>query len=173
MDNLNRETLFFENIKLVPFCYGKYYSDLKYLREDFIQAGYLGLWNACIDFDEKRGKFGTFAMKCIRHQMGILLQNEKKHWNECNYNVMQDNGNITNVLDIEDNGEFDSEISQIETDNVISQLKHKNEFNAYFNGKSLSDISKEFGITKGNANVRICRCKNKLRKFYGERKNSL
>lgn len=173
MESIDRNTLFFNNIKLVPFCYGKYYNDQKHLREDFIQAGYLGLWNACLEFDPTKGKFSTFAIRCIRRQMSILLHDEKKHRFECGYDVIQDNGSITNVLDTEDNGEYALEISEIETANIINGLKHKDIYSEYLNGIDAKDIARKHNLQRTNVNTRVHRCKKKIRELYGERKNSL
>lgn len=38
--------------------------------EDIIQEGYVGLWKACLTFDESKGyKFATYAVACIRSQI--------------------------------------------------------------------------------------------------------
>lgn len=65
--NSNAEKLFNENQALVGYVLNKsgIYQGPHY--EDFQQQGYLGLWEACLNFDESKGfQFATYACPMIK-----------------------------------------------------------------------------------------------------------
>lgn len=165
----DKDTLFFNNVRLVPYCYGKYYSAHKRLRDDFIQSGYLGLWRACLQFDPSKGKFSTFAMKCINWQMQSVLKDERKHSNEIGY-IYQEN----NILELVDNGEFGLITAKIELDDIINSVKYKDDYRAYLEGETLETIANRNNVTRQCISNRCCRITKKLRQEYlDERENSL
>lgn len=47
--------------------------------DDIRHEGMIGLWKACVSFDDSRGiKFATYAVPCIRNQIGMFLRKQKK-----------------------------------------------------------------------------------------------
>ena len=69
---LKRDKMIYNNIRLVPFTYNKYFrrSCDPTLMEDIIQVGYLGLIKAVDNFDESRNvKFSAFATNVIKQRM--------------------------------------------------------------------------------------------------------
>lgn len=71
------EDLYRENEKIVYFSLSKYYPDLAF-DEDAQQVAKIGLWKACRDYDEKRGKFSTCAVRYIRNEIWNYLRIIKK-----------------------------------------------------------------------------------------------
>lgn len=67
------EELYLENEKIVYFSLGKYFPDWAF-DEDAQQTAKMALWKACRDYDEKRGKFSTCAIRYIRNEMWNYLR---------------------------------------------------------------------------------------------------
>ena len=69
--------LFEENQKLVPFVYWKYFSKWGEIKEDLLSEGSLGLWQACLNFDESREcAFATYAVPMVYGKMNYYLRNK-------------------------------------------------------------------------------------------------
>jgi len=66
---MNSYELFRKNTKLAYYTLHRYIP--KYSQdEDMKQVALLGLWKACLTFDERRNcRFSTYAMKCILNQV--------------------------------------------------------------------------------------------------------
>ena len=63
------EELYFQNEPLVRWTIKKYYPDF-IDDEDLIQEGRIGLWRACLAYDEKKGlKFSPVAVSYIRNAL--------------------------------------------------------------------------------------------------------
>ena len=63
------EELYFQNEPLVRWTIKKYYHDF-IDDEDLTQEGRVGLWRACLAYDEKRGlKFSSVAVPYIRNAL--------------------------------------------------------------------------------------------------------
>lgn len=68
------------NVCLVYKVFNSRFSDFRWIEEDLIQEGMIGLWNACQTYDSSRGtSFSTYAVRCISNQMGMYIRKEKKY----------------------------------------------------------------------------------------------
>lgn len=67
------EQLFHENIKLAHYLLHVYYPASSQ-DEDLHQEALLGLWNACVTYDESRSKFSTYAGRCVLNQIRMELR---------------------------------------------------------------------------------------------------
>ena len=66
---MTREELYFQNEPLVRWAIKKYYPDF-IDDEDLTQEGHIGLWRACLVYDEKKGfKFSSVAVSYIRNAL--------------------------------------------------------------------------------------------------------
>lgn len=71
---------FESNMGLVYATYNKHFQGYRWLKDDLIQEGMLGLWKACQSFDPGKGNtFATYAVKVIKNEMTMLLRKELKH----------------------------------------------------------------------------------------------
>lgn len=62
------EELYSQNEPLVRWAMKKYYCD--FIDEDLMQEGRIGLWRACLVYDEKKGfKFSSVAVSYIRNAL--------------------------------------------------------------------------------------------------------
>ena len=76
-------------MRLVHFVLNKYYPG--YTKdEDIIQCGMVGLVGAANTFDESKGTFSTYAVRCVMNQINTELRNRKKYKTDfrCLFNSM-------------------------------------------------------------------------------------
>lgn len=67
------EQLFHRNTKLAHYLLHVYYPASSQ-DEDLHQEALLGLWNACVTYDKKKGKFSTYAGRCVLNQIRMELR---------------------------------------------------------------------------------------------------
>ena len=141
---------FEENMALVVDVYNKHFTRLCKYKEDLIQSGNLGLWKACLKFDESKGyKFSTFAVRCIKNEMGMFLRKELKHGYYCTDFVIEDEkGEKVNILDIlSDEKEVPFMEENCDTNSIIEKLKHSEVVKDCLKGYCQSEIAKRQGVT--------------------------
>lgn len=76
-----REKLITDNLRLVYFCYNKLQTNALTVRykDDLISEGMLGLVKAANSFEPNRKtKFATYAIMCIRNQMLMFIRKLNK-----------------------------------------------------------------------------------------------
>ena len=72
------EKLFSENRNLIYAALSRYVPQMAF-DEDMQQIAGIGLWKACLAFDEGTGaKFATFAYRCIRNEVYVELRGRKR-----------------------------------------------------------------------------------------------
>lgn len=76
---------FDDNVNLVFYIYNSKFNNSKYIKEDLIQEGMVGLLKAINGFDENRKiKFTTYAYKIIYNTMlNYIIRKEQKHNLHC------------------------------------------------------------------------------------------
>ena len=62
------EALFLQNMELAHFTLWRRFPD-RAKDEDSVQIALLGLWKACLTYDEGRGAFSTYAVSCCCHEI--------------------------------------------------------------------------------------------------------
>lgn len=95
------EKRFESNKGLVGHIMKKYYIRSDQYK-DVYQEGLIGLWKACITFDDSKGtKFATYAGRCIQNQIGMFFRKEKKTALDTSiqYVLNNDNGDEFTVED--------------------------------------------------------------------------
>ncbi len=77
MEQLERDRLITDNIKLVYYVYEKLSKNditVRY-KDDIVSEGTVGLIKAARNFDNVKGyKFATYAVRCIRNEMLMFLR---------------------------------------------------------------------------------------------------
>ena len=73
-DSEQVERLVEDNLGLVKFMVRKYYPDFIADDDDVIQSGNIGLFKAAKTWDETKGKFSTYASKCIKNEVHTYLR---------------------------------------------------------------------------------------------------
>ena len=79
-----RELLILHNLRLVRYTAGQYYDRGNVFRrkeisfEDLVAEGAIGLIRAADTFDQKRAvRFGTYAGRCIYHEMQMYVRRQR------------------------------------------------------------------------------------------------
>lgn len=134
---------FEKNMPLVYHIYNKYYCTLERYKDDIMQCGMMGLWKACLKFDEtKQNQFSTFASKCIKNEINYFLRSELKHWyNTTNYMIIQKNGEKVNILELTGDDRQDKQ----EEMNLRMCLEKGTLIQELAKGKTQGQIAKESG----------------------------
>lgn len=78
MDNKEALKLFENNQGLVYHVLWNRFPIL-YQDGDARQEALIGLWRACQTFDPKKGRFSTYAAKCIFNQVAMLCRRRNTH----------------------------------------------------------------------------------------------
>lgn len=68
-----------DNKKLVHFAIKKYFPSF-YGDEDIFQVGWIGLWKACVGYNDSKSKFSTFAVRCIINEISAEVHSRSKQW---------------------------------------------------------------------------------------------
>ena len=77
-DRTEAEKLFSENSNLIYAALSKYLPE-EAKDEDIQQIAAIGLWKACLAYDEGAGtKFITFAYRCMRNEIYVELRRRKR-----------------------------------------------------------------------------------------------
>lgn len=167
MENLDNYTLFFDNEKLVPFIFNKYFNDLLYIKQDILQSGRLGLWKACLKYDQTKGKFSPFACKYIKDEMSKFAKNEIRYRNICE----EEPGGEFEIF--ESIGEEDDVDTSIEVKAVIEESKYKKEFARIMEGETVKSIAREKGKPYHTYLRQVNKEKERLKEKYGKGRNRL
>lgn len=82
------EERYVENEELVYYILDRYYPWLQY-DEDARQVCRMGLWQACVNFDESAGvKFGTFGCRLILHEIQNYIRDSLRMKRTANRNAL-------------------------------------------------------------------------------------
>lgn len=163
----DKEKLFEENMRLVPFVIKKYYPFLMD-NEDAMQDGYLSLWKACLAFGKKEQTvtFSTYATTQIRndiranyrksnakrrkHDSEVSLDEEiDGEENECSlYSIIEDS-NKQCIFGFDD-------IKDVLTARQIKILKYT------IDGLTQREIGEKIGISRTMVYREVTEIRNKI-----------
>lgn len=165
--NKNNEqalTLFLQHERLVEKVWHDKFQWVWGEKDDLMQVGRMGLWNACITYDPKMSnKFITYAYYCIRNEMGQYTRREIKYKNRTvSYDVKNQDGEVKNILQSLDNGQYEQMINETNFKIITKDARHPKDFERLYNGKNFAEIAKEDGVTKEAIRIRVKRARAKI-----------
>lgn len=167
------EQMIRDNEKLVYFAIQKYFNGF-YDDEDIHQMGMIGLWKACMLYDETKGiKFSTFAVKCIRNEISMEFRYRSKHPVTIS---------LDNPIDAEDDhdkltfgdqlADLRNPYSEVECDLSIFKDKINSEYldilQMNLDGMSQVEIAKMRGCTRAAISRIIIDTQKRLRRYIQE-----
>ena len=153
-----------DNLNLVYFIIRKEYPTFLG-DEDLVQSARLGLCQAAINWDENRGKFSTFAGKCIRNEINKEFIRRKPHARNISLETpIAEEGVLADVLEGES---YDSIGVEDSFYNYLTK-EERTVFSLNNMGLSSAEIAEStgYGVQKVLKLLRII--KLKWRKFDGE-----
>lgn len=133
-------------------------------KEDLMQCGKLGLWKACITYNEnKETKLMSYAYRCISNEMGMYIRKELKHWkNSTSYIVKLEDGTTKNVLELIENGQYEQMLAQAEFSIIVKNAKYKDDLEKMYEGHTFSEISRQKGLTREAIRSRVLKDRTKI-----------
>ena len=108
-----------QHINLVYFIVNKEYPTYHH-DEDIIQSGMLGLCKAAQKFDESKGKFSTYAGRCIRNEINQEFINRKPHRNTVSLETK-----VGEDLTLSDTVMGDDDVPYLDDDAFYKQLSEE------------------------------------------------
>lgn len=142
-----------DNMKLVYTAVNKYFPVLKH-DEDIIQTGMVGLVKAADKWDEKRGKFSTFATNCICNEIRMELRNRKKHKGvlSLDYEIADEDGHTVTMGDLYGK-EDDHSIIESNYENFYHRLTERQRqiWDLSEQGYEVQEIATELSISRATA----------------------
>lgn len=161
------EELYFENEALVYHVLHKKFPMSRF-DDDFQQIARLGLWKACLSYDETKGKFSTYAVPCIANQIKMELRKMGRKPIEVSLEAL--------VKDTDENSERltisgmligEQDVGFIDTIWVDKELteRQKRILSLLYDGIVQADIAREIGISQTMVSREIAKIRNIAQKY--------
>lgn len=174
MEQLERDRLITENIRLVYYVYEKLSkNDITFrYKDDIVSEGTLGLIKAARNFDGDKGyKFATYAVRCIRNEMLMFLRRLNRQVPyEISINTPIGKDKDGNELCLADTLESEYGNPETEIDKSVfyafmdkQKPKDKKLVAAICNGFSQKDIAKELNVLQPTVSRRLSRLKKRAK----------
>lgn len=163
----DKEKLFEENIKLVPFILNKYYfAPYKIYGEDLYQEACIGLWTACLHYNPSKSKFSTYATKAIRRHVARFIEKENRPTRKPKEPIFSLDYKI--ITSDEKEVCFGDTIEAPPVSRLLKPLKDiLNEpelatFLLYSEGMPVEEIARHFGMSREGIYLRLRKAKKKI-----------
>ena len=148
------EELYFQNEPLVRWTIKKYYPDF-IDDEDLTQDGRIGLWRACLAYDEKRGlKFSSAAVpyirNALRHGYEKLYRRSLGKWQIlCNTQSLYESIGCDDLL-LKDIIPGDTDVAFLDISGALSRMSDRDRKILYLTivGFSQKEIAKKVHVSE-------------------------
>lgn len=157
------EELYFKNEPLVHYVLNKKFP-MNRLDDDFKQIARLGIWKACLRYDETKGKFSTYAVPAIENEIKRELRKMSRKPIETSLDALirdADELTISEVCMSEQDVEF------IDTAFVGKELtdRQKRILSLLYDGMVQTEIAKEIGISQTMISREVAKIRNVAQKY--------
>ena len=174
MEQLERDRLITDNVKLVYYIYEKLSKNVLTIshKDDIVSEGMIGLIKAARNFDKTKGcKFATFAARCIQNEMLMFLRSLNKrasHEISLNTPIGKDwDGNELCLLDVleDEHGNPEAEIDKSVFNAFMDKQKEKDKqlVAAICKGYSQKEIAKKLQVLQPTVSRRLSRLKKRAK----------
>ena len=156
--------LFLQYERLVGKVWFDKFQWFKGEKDDLMQCGRIGLWNACVTYiPEKNDNFMCYAYRCIKNEMAIYTRKELRYQNRhTSYEIKTEDGKVKNVLEVLDNGQYEQMLGKAEFGLVLDRVRHKDNIKDLYNGMNMAEIARKDGVTKEAIRMRLFRDRAKI-----------
>lgn len=160
MTRNEQEQLFQQHLDLVYFAMWKYYPTFA-KDEDLKQEALLGLWQACLTYDESKSKFSTYAVSCMLNKMKVWLRDRSKHPDTVSLSTPI-GGYEEEGMTLEDTIEdpvISIDVGYLDLKNFIESLSPRDQqiVKLRIQGLKQIQIAQELGMTRTNCAMRLSR----------------
>ena len=157
------EELYFKNEALVYHVLHKKFPMSRF-DDDFQQIARLGLWKACLRYDETKGKFSTYAVPAIENEIKMELRKMSRKPIETSLDtlIMDTSGlTISEICMGEQNVGF---IDTIWVDKELTD-RQKRILSLLYDGMVQADIAREIGISQTVISREVTKIRNIAQKY--------
>ncbi len=162
---------FLLNEALATFIARRYRTDrTAYLWEDLLSTARLGLWKACLTYNEARGtQFSTYAAKCIENEINLFLRRESRAVPTVSFNEIgpvDDEGTASEALTLESRlGSEDPTQVQMAVNTIINELKSCPILTTcVLEGKTQREVAASLERSQASISRQVSRERRKLRR---------
>lgn len=165
------ESLLEENMGLVHWVICKHYPTF-IGDDDVVQEARIGLWKACISFDESKGAFSSYAVMCILNNVRMYFRREKRHGGYISLNTVVNEENETEFGDLLEDHTARVEDSGIFVKDFISKLSEKEQqiIRLQFASVKQVDACKVLKCTQAHYSRLLSRIRKKWDDYNKERR---
>ena len=157
------EELYFKNETLVYYVLHKKFP-MNSFDDDFQQIARLGLWKACLRYDETKGKFSTYAVPAIENEIKMELRKMSRKPIETSLEAL-----ITDTSGLTISGICmgEQDIGFVDTIWVDKELtdRQKRILSLLCDGMVQADIAKEVGISQTMISREVAKIRSIAQKY--------
>ena len=161
------EELYFENEALVYHVLNKKFPMSRF-DDDFQQIARLGLWKACLRYDENKGKFSTYAVPAIENEIKMELRKKSRKPIELSLDdLIRDTSDDADGLTIFGIFMGDQDVGFVDTIWADKELteRQKRILSLLYNGMVQDDIAREIGISQTMVSREVAKIRNVAQKY--------
>lgn len=165
--SMTPEELYFKNESLVYHVLNRKFH-MSRLDDDFQQIGRLGLWKACLSYDETKGKFSTYAVPCIENQIKMELRKMGRRPVETSLDALvRDTDEDGDRLTISGLFMSEKDVGFVDTIWVDKELtdRQKRILGLLYDGMVQADIAREIGISQTMVSREVTKIRNIAQKY--------
>ena len=157
------EELYFKNEALVYHVLHKKFPMSRF-DDDFQQIARLGLWKACLRYDETKGKFSTYAVPAIENEIKMELRKMSRKPIETSLDALIMD---TSGLTISEICMGEQDVGFIDTIWVDKELtdRQKRILSLLYDGMVQADIAREIGISQTMISREVTKIRNIAQKY--------
>lgn len=161
------EELYFENEALVYHILNKKFPMSRF-DDDFQQIARLGLWKACLRYDETKSKFYTYAVPAIENEIKMELRKMSRKPIEISLDdFVKDTSDDSDRLTISGICMGEQDVEFIDTTWVDKELtnRQKRILSLLYEGMVQADIAREIGISQTTVSKEVAKIRNIAQKY--------
>ena len=161
------EELYFENEALVYHVLHKKFPMSRF-DDDFQQIARLGLWKACLRYDETKSKFSTYAVPAIENEIKMELRKMSRKPIEISLDdFVKDTSDDADRLTISGICMGEQDVEFIDTTWVDKELtnRQKRILSLLYDGMVQADIAREIGISQTTVSKEVAKIRNIAQKY--------
>ena len=166
-NSMTPEELYFENEALVYHVLNKKFPMSRF-DDDFQQIARLGLWKACLRYDETKGKFSTYAVPAIENEIKMELRKTSRKPIEVSLEALvKDTNENSEQLTIAGMLIGEQDVGFVDTIWVDKELtdRQKRILGLLYDGMVQADIAKEIGISQTTVSKEVTKIRNIAQKY--------
>ena len=161
------EELYFKNESLVYYVLNKKFP-MNRFDDDFQQIARLGLWKACLRYDEAKGKFSTYAVTAIENEIKRELSKMSRKPIVISLDTsIRDTSDDADILTISEVCISEQDVEFIDTTWVDKELtdRQKRILSLLYDGMTQTEIAKEIGISHTMISQEVSKIRNIAQKY--------